>query len=204
MPATAIPASCAAGCATSSCPRWRASFPERATGWPPWRCAGAISGRGVRWSGRVRPGTSLSLPDRASRAVRSPCYRLARMRNSRRPFSWMLGVLLVLVVLLVFYGRSGPSSTTETSGQLQQAVALWETNHTAPLAISNSKRTQISSDGSTVTWYDNRGHLYTTTVGDSAQATHEFQTAGYTNYTNEGSNLTKILISLLPTLVLRS
>jgi cell division protease FtsH len=114
----------------------------------------------------------------------------------------MLGVLLVLVVLLVFYGRSGPSSTIETSGQLQQAVALWETNHTAPLAISNSKRTQISSDGSTVTWYDNRGDLYTTTVGDSDQATHEFQTAGYTNYTNEGSNLTEILISLLPTLVL--
>jgi cell division protease FtsH len=114
----------------------------------------------------------------------------------------MLGVLLVLVVLLVFYGRSGPSSTTETSGQLQQAVALWETNHTAPLAISNSKRTQISSDGSTVTWYDNKGDLYTTTVGDSDQATHEFQTAGYTNYTNQGSDLTEILISLLPTLVL--
>jgi len=116
----------------------------------------------------------------------------------------MLGVLLVVVVLLVFYGRSGPSSTTETSGQLQAAVTLWESNHTAPQAISNSKsdQTQISSDGSTVTWYDNAGSLYTTTVGDSDQVTHEFQTAGYTNYTNDGSDLTDILISLLPTLVL--
>jgi cell division protease FtsH len=116
----------------------------------------------------------------------------------------MLGVLLVVVVLLVFYGRSGPASTTETSGQLQAAVTLWESNHTAPQAISNSKsdQTQISSDGSTVTWYDNAGSLYTTTVGDSDQVTHEFQTAGYTNYTNDGSDLTDILISLLPTLVL--
>jgi cell division protease FtsH len=126
------------------------------------------------------------------------------MRNTRRPFSWMLGVLLVVVVLLVFYGRSGPSSTTMSSGRLQQAVQLWQTNHTAPAAISNTntKQTQISSDGSTVTWYDNQGDLYTTTVGDSEQATHEFQTAGYTNYINDGSSLSDILISLLPTLVL--
>ena len=114
----------------------------------------------------------------------------------------MLGVLLVVVVLLVFYGRSGPSSTTMSSGKLQQAVQLWQTNHTAPAAISNTKQTQISSDGSTVTWYDNQGDLYTTTVGDSEQATHEFQTAGYTNYINDGSSLSDILISLLPTLVL--
>ena len=114
----------------------------------------------------------------------------------------MLGVLLVVVVLLVFYGRSGPSSTTMSSGRLQQAVQLWQTNHTAPAAISNTKQTQISSDGSTVTWYDNQGDLYTTTVGDSEQATHEFQTAGYTNYINDGSSLSDILISLLPTLVL--
>jgi cell division protease FtsH len=107
-----------------------------------------------------------------------------------------------VVVLLVFYGRSGPSSTTMSSGKLQQAVQLWQTNHTAPAAISNTKQTQISSDGSTVTWYDNQGDLYTTTVGDSEQATHEFQTAGYTNYINDGSSLSDILISLLPTLVL--
>jgi cell division protease FtsH len=124
------------------------------------------------------------------------------MRNTRRPFSWMLGVLLVVVVLLVFYGRSGPSSTTMSSGRLQQAVQLWQTNHTAPAAISNTKQTQISSDGSTVTWSDNQGDLYTTTVSDSDQATHEFQTAGYTNYINDGSTLSDILISLLPTLVL--
>ena len=114
----------------------------------------------------------------------------------------MLGVLLVVVVLLVFYGRSGPSSTTMSSGRLQQAVQLWQTNHTAPAAISNTKQTQISSDGSTVTWSDNQGDLYTTTVSDSDQATHEFQTAGYTNYINDGSTLSDILISLLPTLVL--
>ncbi len=126
------------------------------------------------------------------------------MRNSRRPFSWMLGVLLVVVVLLVFYGRSGPASTTETSGQLQAAVTLWESNHTAPQAISNSKsdQTQISSDGSTVTWYDNAGSLYTTTIGDSDQATTEFRTAGYNNYQVDESSLSDILISLLPTLVL--
>ena len=114
----------------------------------------------------------------------------------------MLGVLLVVVVLLVFYGRSGPSSTTMTSGQLQAAVAAWGSNHTAPTAISNSKQTQISSDGSTVTWYDNAGSLYTTTIGDSDQAYLDFQSVHYTNYQNAGSDLSEILISLLPTLVL--
>jgi hypothetical protein len=60
------------------------------------------------------------------------------MRNTRRPFSWMLGVLLVVVILLVFYGRSGTPSTTMSSGQLQQAIQLWQTNHTAPKAIANN------------------------------------------------------------------
>jgi cell division protease FtsH len=126
------------------------------------------------------------------------------MRNNRRPFSWMLGVLLVVVILLVFYGRSAPSSTTMSSGRLQAAVTLWQTNHTAPKAIANnaSDETHISSDGSTVTWYDNAGSLYTTTIGDSDQVTHEFQAAGYTNYTDDGSSLSDVLISLLPTLVL--
>ena len=116
----------------------------------------------------------------------------------------MLGVLLVVVVLVVFYGRSGPSSTTMSSGQLQAAVTLWQTNHTAPKAIANSAsdETHISSDGSTVTWYDNAGTLYTTTIGDSDQVTHEFEDAGYTNYTDDGSSLSDVLISLLPTLVL--
>ncbi len=128
------------------------------------------------------------------------------MRNSRRPFSWMLGVLLVVVVLLVFYGRSGTSSTTMSSGQLQAAVTLWQTNHTAPTAISNNANpsdwAQISSDGSTVTWYDNAGKLFTTAIADSDQITTEFRAAGYTYYQNNGSDLTTILISLLPTLVL--
>jgi cell division protease FtsH len=116
----------------------------------------------------------------------------------------MLGVLLVVVVLLVVFGRSGPSSTTRTSGQLQAAVAAWGSNHTAPAAISNNRndKTQISSDGSTVTWYDNAGSLYTTTVGDSDQAYLDFKSVNYTNYTNAGSDLTTILLSLLPTLVL--
>jgi cell division protease FtsH len=118
----------------------------------------------------------------------------------------MLGVLLVVVVLLVFYGRSGPSSTARTSGQLQAAVTLWQTNHTAPQAIANNPSstdlTQISSDGSTVTWYDNAGSLYTTAIADSDQVTTEFRSAGYTYYYNAGSDLSEILISLLPTLVL--
>ena len=128
------------------------------------------------------------------------------MRNSRRPFSWMLGVLLGVVVLLVFYGRSGTSSTTMSSGQLQAAVTLWQTNHTAPTAISNNANpsdwAQISSDGSTVTWYDNAGNPFTTAIADSDQITTEFRAAGYTYYQNNGSDLTTILISLLPTLVL--
>jgi cell division protease FtsH len=126
------------------------------------------------------------------------------MRNTRRPFSWMLGALLVVVILLFFFDRSGPSSTTMSSGQLQAAVTLWQTNHTASKAIANNTNdeTHISSDGSTVTWYDNAGSLYTTTIGDSDQVTHEFQAAGYTNYTDDGSSLSAVLISLLPTLVL--
>jgi cell division protease FtsH len=124
------------------------------------------------------------------------------MRNTRRPFSWLLGLLLVVVVFAVIYGRTGSTSAPESSGQLQQAVSLWMSNHTAPKAISNSKQAQISSDGSTVTWYDNAGSLYTTTIGDSDQVTQEFGTAGYSNYQNNGSDLTQVLLQLLPTLVL--
>ena len=124
------------------------------------------------------------------------------MRNSRRPFTYLLLLLSVVVVAAIFYGHTGPNATSRSSGQLQAAVQLWASDHTAPNAISDSKQTQISSDGSTVTWYDNAGTLYTTTVGSSQEATSEFSTAGYSNYTNENGGLTDLLAALLPSLVL--
>jgi cell division protease FtsH len=126
------------------------------------------------------------------------------MRNSRRPFTYLLLLLSVVVVAAIVYGHSGPSAASRTSGQLEQAVQLWASDHTAAGAISNSSsdQTQISSDGSTVTWYDNAGSLYTTTVGSSQEVTSEFNTAGYTNYTNESGGLTDLLAALLPSLVL--
>ncbi len=127
------------------------------------------------------------------------------MRTSRRGFTWLLLLLSIIVVAAIFYGRlPGSSAATRSSGQLAAAVEQWASDHTAPTAISNSSgdQTQISSDGSTVTWYDNAGSLFTTTVGSSAEATDLFNKVDYTNYQNEGSGLSSLLEAILPTLLL--
>ena len=124
------------------------------------------------------------------------------MRNSRRPFTYLLLLLSVVVIAAIVYGRTGPTATTKSSGQLDQAVQLWASDHTAPTAISNTQQTQISSDGSTVTWYDNAGSLYTTTISQSTEATNEFQEVDYTNYADQSGGLSALLEALLPSLVL--
>ena len=127
------------------------------------------------------------------------------MRTSRRGFTWLLLLLSIIVVGAILYGRfPGPTATVRSSGQLAAAVEQWASNHTAPLAISNSSgdQTQISSDGSTVTWYDNAGTLYTTTIIQSTEATDLFQKFGYTNYADQSAGLSSLLEAILPTLLL--
>ena len=127
------------------------------------------------------------------------------MRTSRRGFTWLLLLLSIIVVAAILYGRfPGPTATVRSSGQLAAAVEQWASDHTAPLAISNSSsdQTQISSDGSTVTWYDNAGTLYTTTIIQSTEATDLFQKFGYTNYADQSAGLSSLLEAILPTLLL--
>ncbi len=127
------------------------------------------------------------------------------MRTSRRGFTWLLLLLSIIVVGAILYGLfPGPTATVRSSGQLAAAVEQWASNHTAPLAISNSSgdQTQISSDGSTVTWYDNAGTLYTTTIIQSTEATDLFQKFGYTNYADQSAGLSSLLEAILPTLLL--
>jgi cell division protease FtsH len=124
------------------------------------------------------------------------------MRNSRRPFTYLLLLLSVVVIAAIVYGKTGPTAVTKSEGQLDQAVQLWASNHDAAGAISNSQTTEISSDGSTVTWYDNAGSLYTTNIDQSTEATNEFQEVDYTNYAVQSGGLSALLEALLPSLVL--
>ncbi len=127
------------------------------------------------------------------------------MRTSRRGFTYLLLLLAIVVVAAVFYGRipgQGPTSTS--SGSLARAVHLFKTDPTSPQAISNrsGQQAQIAGDGSSVTWYDNAGTQYTTTVGSSYEVTNEFNAADFYNYTNQSSNAADILSLILPNLLI--
>ncbi len=127
------------------------------------------------------------------------------MRTSRRGFTYLLLLLAIVVVAAVFYGRipgQGPTSTS--SGSLARAVHLFKTDPTSPQAISNrsGQQAQIAGDGSSVTWYDNAGTQYTTTVGSSYEVTNEFNAADFYNYTNQSSSAADILSLILPNLLI--
>ena len=127
------------------------------------------------------------------------------MRTSRRGFTYLLLLLAIVVVAAVFYNRipgQGPTSTS--SGSLARAVHLFKTDPTSPQAISNrsGQQAQIAGDGSSVTWYDNAGTQYTTTVGSSYEVTNEFNAADFYNYTNQSSSAADILSLILPNLLI--
>ena len=127
------------------------------------------------------------------------------MRTSRRGFTYLLLLLAIVVVAAVFYQRlpgQGPTSTG--SGSLARAVHLFKTDPTSPQAISNrsGQQAQIAGDGSSVTWYDNAGTQYTTTVGSSYEVTNEFNAADFYNYANQSSSAANILSVLLPNLLI--
>ena len=77
------------------------------------------------------------------------------MRNSRRPFTWLLILLTILVAAALLYGRF-PGSTTQSvdSGALAKAVHEYQVDPSASGAISSSQEAEISGDGSTVTILD--------------------------------------------------
>ncbi len=127
------------------------------------------------------------------------------MRTSRRGFTYLLLLLAIVVVAAVFYQRlpgQGPTSTS--SGSLARAVHLFKTDPTSSQAISNrsGQQAQIAGDGSSVTWYDNAGTQYTTTVGSSYEVTNEFNAADFYNYTNQSSSAADILSLILPNLLI--
>ncbi|MGA2283701.1 MAG: ATP-dependent zinc metalloprotease FtsH [Candidatus Dormibacteria bacterium] len=127
------------------------------------------------------------------------------MRNSRRPFTWLLILLTVLVAAALLYGRF-PGSTTQSvdSGALAKAVHEYQVDPSASGAISSSQEAEISGDGSTVTWYRNgSGTELSTTVGSSQEVVQEFDAADYFNFKNDTSSGSSILLNLiLPNLLI--
>ncbi|HYA00120.1 MAG TPA: ATP-dependent zinc metalloprotease FtsH [Candidatus Binatia bacterium] len=122
------------------------------------------------------------------------------MRTSRRGFTYLLILLSIVVVFALLYGHfpgSGPA--TKSSGFLASAVAQYTKDPTAPGAI---KSAEISGDGSTVTWTDNSGNQYSTTVGSSEEATSEFQNAHFYTFSNDSSGGASILSWILPNLLI--
>ena len=127
------------------------------------------------------------------------------MRNSRRPFTWLLILLTILVAAALLYGRF-PGSTTQSvdSGALAKAVHEYQVDPSASGAISSSQEAEISGDGSTVTWYRNGSSTeLSTTVGSSQEVVQEFDAADYFNFKNDTSSGSSILLNLiLPNLLI--
>ncbi len=104
------------------------------------------------------------------------------MRTSRRGFTYLMLLLAIVVVAAILYkGFPGQGPASVSSGQLAQAAAQYGKDASAPTAL---KSAEISGDGSTVTWTDNAGTQYQTTVGSSQEVVQEFDAAGFYNFQN--------------------
>jgi cell division protease FtsH len=127
------------------------------------------------------------------------------MRTSRRGFTYLMLLLAIVVVAAILYkGLPGQGPQPADSGQLLAAVKEFEKNPSAPNAVSTnpSQKAEISGDGSTVTWYDNAGQEFSTTIGSSQEVTDEFAQADYTNFANESSSAASILSWILPNVLI--
>jgi cell division protease FtsH len=122
------------------------------------------------------------------------------MRTSRRGFMYLLIVLSIVVVgALLYRGLPGSGPASATSGQLAQAAVQYSKDSSAPTAI---KQATISGDQSTVTWTDNAGTQYSTTIADSDEATTIFTQNGFYNFSNDSSGASSLLSFLLPNLLI--
>ena len=127
------------------------------------------------------------------------------MRTPRRGLTYaVLAALVVLVLFALLHQVQGTSAQSRDSGALAQAVVNYK-NHSSDksntIASDAAHPAVINGDGSAVAWYDENGNAYQTTVGSSAEAVSLFNNNGYTNYRNDGTSGSNLLLSLLPNLV---
>ncbi|MBJ7609270.1 MAG: ATP-dependent zinc metalloprotease FtsH [Candidatus Dormibacteraeota bacterium] len=128
------------------------------------------------------------------------------MRTPRRGVTYaVLAVLIVLVLLALLRGVQGSSAQNRESGALLQAAINYK-NHSndkpSTLSSDGGQKAVINGDGTAVIWYDGNGGQYQTTVGSSAEALKIFQDNGYTNFRNESSSGSNLILQLLPNLVI--
>jgi cell division protease FtsH len=123
-----------------------------------------------------------------------------QMRTSRRGFTYLMLLLAIVVVAAILYkGFPGQGPASANSGQLAAAAAQYSKDPSSSTAI---KTAEISGDGSTVTWEDNAGTQYQTTVGSSQEVVQEFDAAGFYNFSNDSSSASSILSFILPNLLI--
>jgi cell division protease FtsH len=128
------------------------------------------------------------------------------MRNPRRGLYAALAILVVLVLVALLHGVQGTTAQAKDSGALDQAVLNWKIHSSDKLntidGSNSSHEAVINGDGTAVTWYNENGDQYQTTVGSSAEALKIFTDNGFTNFRNDSSGSNVLLSVLLPNLVL--
>jgi cell division protease FtsH len=129
------------------------------------------------------------------------------MRGQRRSLIYLL-LFAAIVLVAVLAWRSFPNGSvgTREEGQLQTAVQNVR-NSGAPssekIATDPGHQAVVSGDGSAVTWWDQAGGQYKTTVGSSDQVVTLFRDNHFTNYKTEPNGGGNVLWSIiLPNLIL--
>ncbi|TMC48998.1 MAG: ATP-dependent zinc metalloprotease FtsH [Chloroflexi bacterium] len=129
------------------------------------------------------------------------------MRGQRRSLIYLL-LFAAIVLVAVLAWRSFPNGSTGTreEGQLQSAVQNLKNSGGSPsdkIATDSAHQAVISGDGNTVTWWDQAGNQFKTTVGSSDQVVTLFRDNHFTNYKNEPNGGGNVLWSIiLPNLIL--
>ncbi|MFN2452115.1 MAG: ATP-dependent zinc metalloprotease FtsH [Candidatus Dormibacteria bacterium] len=113
------------------------------------------------------------------------------MRGPRQRFTWLfLAIGILLVGGLMLRSFPGGSTSEATAGVFQQAVQNYA-NHTgdASSTISADPKfpTVVEGDGQTVTWYNQRGTKFHTTISSPDQATRIFADNHFSNHKSDSS-----------------
>src|SRR5438445_457245 len=129
------------------------------------------------------------------------------MRGQRRSLIYLL-LFAAIVLVAVLAWRSFPNGSTGTreEGQLQSAVQNLKNSGGSPsdkIATDSAHQAVIGGDGNSVTWWDQAGNQFKTTVGSSDQVVTLFRDNHFTNYKNEPNGGGNVLWSIiLPNLIL--
>jgi cell division protease FtsH len=134
--------------------------------------------------------------------------RLPPMRPSRRGLTYLVLLLFIVIVAGLIYGKFPSAAQERDAGQLQQAVQNLKSEKATSaerIATDDQHKAEIDGDGTGVLWYNqnNPPDRFHTVVGTNDQVAQLFLTTGYTNYKNDNSSGSNILLNLIvPNLLL--